>query len=164
MKYILAYWYICNTCLSLNLSQAFMRPIFLSVLLLRMVVFLIGGLHFFLQRSQQVHYYIFIWILGIGTGKCIIALEFLIFWLVDKIVINYTCPVDKFIMLLVKMGFLGILAQRRRHLKVFTQDVNVYTKRKSHLITGKHTRTWGAHVLKSCENIFLYQGLWVTNM
>ena len=34
---------------------------FLSVLLPRMVVFLIGGLHFFLQRSQQVHYCIFIW-------------------------------------------------------------------------------------------------------
>ena len=28
MKYILTYWYICNTCLSLNLSQAFTRPIF----------------------------------------------------------------------------------------------------------------------------------------
>ena len=50
----------------------------------------------------------------------------------DKIVINiyHTCPVDKLIMVLVKMGFLSILAQRRRHVKVFTRDVNVYSKLK----------------------------------
>lgn len=95
-----------------------------------MVAFLIGGVRFFLQRSQQVHYNLYFY-LNFGERDWKVhfsALEFLIFWLVDKIVINYTCPVDKFIMLLVKMGFLGILAQRRRHLKVFTRDVNVYTK------------------------------------
>lgn len=66
MKYILTYWYTCNT----FLSQAFTRAIFLSMLPLRMVVFLIGGSHSFRQRSQQVHYCVFILILGRGTGKC----------------------------------------------------------------------------------------------
>ena len=70
MKYILTYWYTCNTFLCVNLSQAFTRAIFLSMLPLRMVVFLIGGSHSFRQRSQQVHYCVFVLILGRGTGKC----------------------------------------------------------------------------------------------
>lgn len=102
---------------------------FLSVLLLRMVVFFNRGCTFFsLKKPTSTLLYFY---LNFGERDWKVhfsALEFLIFWLVDKIVINYTCPVDKFIMLLVKMGFLGILAQRRRHLKVFTRDVNVYTK------------------------------------
>ena len=68
----------------------------------------------------------------------------MIFWLIDKIVINYTCPVDKFIMLLVKMVVLSIfLAQRRRHLEVFMWDVNADTKIKGQimLVTGNHTVT-----------------------
>ena len=34
------------------------------------------------------------------------------------------------------MGFLSILAPRRRHLKVFTRDVNVYTKLKDKITFG----------------------------
>lgn len=129
MKYILTYWYICNTCLSLNLSQAFTRPIFFICASPKDGGFFNRGCTFFSSKkptSTLLYFY-----LNFGERDWKVhfsALEFLIFWLVDKIVINYTCPVDKFIMLLVKMGFLGILAQRRRHLKVFTRDVNVYTK------------------------------------
>ena len=32
------------------------------------------------------------------------------------------------------------------------------------ITSGSNTRTWGVHVQKTCENIFEYQGLWVTNL
>ena len=105
MKYILTYWYICNTCLSLNLSQAFTRPIFFICASPKDGGFFNRGCTFFSSKkptSTLLYFY-----LNFGERDWKVhfsALEFLIFWLVDKIVINYTCPVDKFIMLLVKNG------------------------------------------------------------
>ena len=98
MKYILTYWYICNTCLSLNLSQAFTRPIFFICASPKDGGFFNRGFTFFSSKkptSTLLYFY-----LNFGERDWKVhfsALEFLIFWLVDKIVINYTCPVDKFI-------------------------------------------------------------------
>lgn len=83
----------------------------------------------------------------------------------------YTCPYNYWQVYSAscKMGFLSIFfAQRRRHLKVFMRDVNIYTKIKGKITFGNRKAYCDLvaciHAQKTCKNMFEYQGLWVTNL